>query len=61
MKISKHLGNHIDFIAMAFDSPILDLPHLGSYTVGQNIDDGRPLFATTEFSADYIQWVELSS
>ena len=32
MKSSKHLGNHIDFIAMAFNSPILDLPHLSSYT-----------------------------
>ena len=32
MKSSKHQGNHIDFIAMAFNSPILDLPHLYSYT-----------------------------
>ena len=32
MKSSKHLGNHIDFIAMAFNSPILDLPYLCSYT-----------------------------
>ena len=32
MKISKHLETNIDFIAMAFNSPILELPHLGSYT-----------------------------
>ena len=31
MKSAKHLGNHIDFIAMAFNSPILDLPNLCSY------------------------------
>ena len=31
IKSSKHLGNNIDIIAMAFNSPILDLPHLCTY------------------------------